>query len=118
MEKLLQSCAYFVKSKYGCKNDIIDLKCLVLEERIDLSILKLVYNGINKEKMPANLKFELKKETRASRNKSSIIIVKYENMNKSTFREEPNEIFKELQSNIKKEICTMLSYSFKDKLKK
>ena len=68
-KKLLQSCAYFVKSKYGCKNDIIDLKCLVLEKRIDLSILKLVYNGINKEKMPANLKFELKKATRASRNK-------------------------------------------------
>ena len=68
--------------------------------------------------MPANLKFELKKTTRASRNKSPLIIAKYENMNKSTFIEEPNEIFKELQSNIKKEICTMLSYSFKDKLKK
>ena len=118
MEKLLQSCVYFVKRKYGCKNDITDLKCLVLEERIDLSILKLVYNEINKQKMPENLKFELKKATRASRNKSPIIIAKYKNMNKSTFIEEPNEIFKELQSNIKKEICTMLSYSFKDKLKK
>ena len=68
--------------------------------------------------MPENLKFELKKATRASRNKSPIIIAKYKNMNKSAFIEEPNEIFKELQSNIKKEICTMLSYSFKDKLKK
>ena len=28
---------------------------------IDSSILKLLYNGINKENMPANLKFELKK---------------------------------------------------------
>ena len=27
MEKLLQSCAGFVKCKYGCKNDVIDLKC-------------------------------------------------------------------------------------------
>ena len=62
MEKLLQSCAYFVKSKCGCKNDAIDPKCLVLEERIDSSILKLVYNGINKEKIPENLKFELKKQ--------------------------------------------------------
>ena len=118
MEKLLQSCAYFVKRQYGCKNDITDLKCLVLEERIDLSILKLVYNEISKQKMPENLKFELKKATRASTNKSPIIIAKYKNMNKSTFIEEPNEIFKELQSNIKKEICTMLSYSFKGKLKK
>ena len=39
-------------------------------------------------------------------------------MNKSTFIEEANEIFKELPSNIKQEICTMLSDSFKDKLKK
>ena len=28
--------------------------------RIGSSILKLLYNGINKENMPANLKFELK----------------------------------------------------------
>ena len=39
-------------------------------------------------------------------------------MNKSTFIEEANEIFKELPSNIKQEICTMSSDSFKDKLKK
>ena len=35
LEKLLQSCAGFVKCKYGCKNDVIDLKWLLLEERID-----------------------------------------------------------------------------------
>ena len=34
MEKLLQSCAGFVKCKYGCKNDVIDLKWPLLEERI------------------------------------------------------------------------------------
>ena len=39
-------------------------------------------------------------------------------MNESTFIEETNEIFKELPSNIKQEICTLSSYSFKDKLKK
>ena len=37
-------------------------------------------------------------------------------MNKSTSIEEA--LFKELASNIKQEICTMSSYSFKDKLKK
>ena len=60
-EKLLQSCAGFVECKYGCKNDVIDLKWLLLEERIDSSILKLLYNGINKENMPANLKLKFKK---------------------------------------------------------
>ena len=49
LKKLLQSCEGFVKCKYGNKNDVIDLKWLLLEERIDSSILKLVYNGINKE---------------------------------------------------------------------
>ena len=58
MEKLLQSCAGFVKCKYGCKNDVIDLKWLLLEERTDSSILKLVYNGRNKEDMPVNLKLK------------------------------------------------------------
>ena len=33
----------------------------LLEECIDSSILKLVYNGINKDNMPPNLKLELKK---------------------------------------------------------
>ena len=39
-------------------------------------------------------------------------------MNKSTFIGEANEVFKERPSNIKEEIFTMSSDSFKDKLKK
>ena len=39
-------------------------------------------------------------------------------MNKSTFIREANKIFKEHPSNIEQEICTMLRYCFKDKLKK
>ena len=68
--------------------------------------------------MPANLELKFKKTSRASRNNSPIIIAKDKNMNKSTFIEEANEIFKELPSNIKQEICTTSNYSFKDKLKK
>ena len=60
LEKLLQSSAGFVKCKYRCKNDVIDLKWLLLEERIDSSILKLVYNGINKENT-SKLKTRIKK---------------------------------------------------------
>ena len=63
-------------------------------------------------------KLELKKPTRASRNNLPIIIAKDKNMNKSTLIEEANEIFKELPSNIQQKICTLPSYSFKDKLKK
>ena len=68
--------------------------------------------------MHAKLKLELKKPTRASRNNLPIIIAKDKNINKSTFIEETNKIFKELPSNIKQEMCTISSYSFKDKLMK
>ena len=118
MKKFLPSCAGFVKCKYRCKNDVVDLKWLLLEERIDLFLLRLVYDGINKENISANLKLELKKPTRKSRNNSLIIIAKDKNMFKSTLTEEANEIFKERPSNIKQEICTMSCYSFKYKLKK
>ena len=98
MEKLLQSCAGFVKYKYGCKNEVIDLKWLLLEERIDSSILKLVSNGIKKKNMPEILKHDLKKPTRTSRNNSLIIIAKDKNMNKSTLKEEANQILKNFQA--------------------
>ena len=81
MEKLLKSCTGFVKSKYRCKNDATDLTWLLLEERIDSSVLKLVYNGKNKENMPLDLKLQLKKPTRTSRNNSPIIFKKDKNMN-------------------------------------
>ena len=42
--------------------------------------MKLVYNGINKENMPANLTLKLKKPTRASRNNLPIIIAKDKNI--------------------------------------
>ena len=46
---------------FGCYTKIWIARSLqFVEERIDSSILKLVYNGINKENMPANLKLELK----------------------------------------------------------
>ena len=51
--------------------------------------------------MPVNLKIELKKK-----NNSPIIIAEDKDMNTSTFKEEANEIFKELPSNIKQEIRT------------
>ena len=65
-----------------------------LEEGIDSSILKLVYDGINEENMSANLKLELKKTTRTSRNNLPIIIAKDKNTNKPTFIEQANKIFK------------------------
>ena len=67
--------------------------------------------------MPAALKLELNKSTRTSGNNSPMI-AEDKNMNKSTFKKEANEIFKELPSNIKQEICTMSRYNFKEKFRK
>ena len=104
---------------FGCYTKIWIARSLqFVEERIDSSILKLVYNGINKENMPANLKLELKKPSRTLRNNSLTIFTKDKNMNKSIFIEDVNQIFKELPSSINQEICTMWSYSFNGKLKK
>ena len=68
----------------------------MLEELIDSSTLKLVYNEIKKEDMPANLKLELKKPIRTSRDNSPIIIAK--DKNKSTFIEEANKYLKTFQA--------------------
>ena len=116
MEKLLQACAGFVKQKFGSKEDIIDLKWLLIDERIELSILKIVYNGLNKENMPVHLQFVLKEPARVSRQNSTTIAAK-KLTGQSVFIEEANEIFKNLPSNIRQEISTMTYYSFQNKLK-
>ena len=53
--KLVQACAGFVKCKYGVLNDIVDLNWLLVEERIDFVIMKLIFNGLHKKNMPKNL---------------------------------------------------------------
>ena len=49
VEALLQACTGFIKQKYGNKEDIINLKRPLIDERIELSILRMVCNGLNKE---------------------------------------------------------------------
>ena len=48
--------------------------------------------------MPEILKHDLKKPTKTSRNNSLIIIAKDKNMNKSTLKEEANQILKNFQA--------------------
>ena len=63
-------------------------------------------------KHPCKFKTQIKNPTRTSRNNSPIIIAKGKNMNKSTFIEEANQIFQELSSNIKQEICPTSGLQF------
>ena len=62
VNKLIQACAGFVKYKYGELKDIADLNWLLIEERIDFALMKLVFNGLNNKNMPENLQLKLSKE--------------------------------------------------------
>ena len=59
-QKLLKTCAGPPKQKYGNKEDIINLKWLLTEKRIGLSILKKLYSGLTKENILEHPKFLLK----------------------------------------------------------
>ena len=54
MEKLLQVFKLFVKEKYGNDEVIIDLIWILLDERIELSIIKTVCNCLTKENITPN----------------------------------------------------------------
>ena len=44
-----------MKNKYGELKDIADLNSLLIEERIDFALTKLIFNGLNNKNMPENL---------------------------------------------------------------
>ena len=53
---------WVVKYKYGELKDIADLNWLLIEERIDFALMKLVFNGLNNKNMPENFQLKLSKE--------------------------------------------------------
>ena len=110
----MQACAEFVKQRYGTKEDIVNLKWLLIDERIELLILSIVYNGLTKENIPKQLQFVLKKPTLVSRQNSP----KTKNLTPQLFIEEANKIFKNLPNNIRQEMYPMSYHSFQEKLRK
>ena len=72
--KLIQAFARFVKYKYGELKDIADLNWLVIEERIDFTLMKLVFNGLNNKNMSEDLQLKLSEEKRSLR-KNSVMLV-------------------------------------------
>ena len=58
----IQPCAGFVKYKYGELKYIVDLIWLLLEERADFVLMKLVFKGLNNKNMPENLQLNLSKK--------------------------------------------------------
>ena len=115
VKKLIQACAGFVKYKYGKLKDIADLNWLLTEERIDFALMKLVFNGLNKN-MPENLQLKLSKEKLSLRKNSVTLVHQNENI-KPAYLEEANEVFTDLPNEIREDICAMSFSMFKNKLK-
>ena len=58
----MQACTVFVKYKYGEIEDLADLNWLLIKERVDFALMKLVFNGLNNKNIPENLQLKLSKE--------------------------------------------------------
>ena len=116
INKLVQACAVFVKYKYGELKDIAHLNWLLIEERIDFALMKLVFNGLNDKNMPENLQLKLSKKTRSLQKNSAMLVHQKENI-KPAYLEEANKVFNDLPNEIREDICAMSFSMFKNKLK-
>ena len=113
VNKLIQACAGFVKYKYGELKDIADLNWLLIEERIDFELMKLVFNGLNKKNLPENLQLKLSKEKRSLRKNSVMPVHQNENI-KPAYLEEANKVFNDLPNKIREDMSFPM---FKNNLK-
>ena len=99
VNKLIQACAGFVKYKYRELKDIAYLNWLLIEERIDFALMKLVFNGLNNKNMPEHLQLKLSKEKRSLRKNSFMLVHQIENINHA-YLEGANKVFKDLPNEI------------------
>ena len=95
----MQTFAGFVKYKYEELKNITDLNWLLIEERIDIALMKFVFNGLNNKNMPENLELQLSKEKRSLRKNSVMLVHQDENI-KPAYLEEANKLFKNLPNEI------------------
>ena len=116
VNKLIQACAGFVKYKYWELKDTADLNWLLIEERIDFALKKLVFNGLNNKNIPENLQLKLSTEKWSIRKNSVMLVHQNENI-KPAYLEEANKVFNNLPNKIWEDICAMLFPMFKNKLK-
>ena len=105
-----------MKYKYGELKDIADLNWLLIEERIDFALMKLVFNALNNKNMPENLQLELSKEKRLLWKNSVILLHQNENI-PPAYLEEVNKVFNDLPNKIQEDIWAMPFSMFKNKLK-
>ena len=78
----------------------------MIEERIDIALMKFVFNGLNNKNMPENLELQLSKEKRSLR-KNSVMLVHQNEIIKSAYLEEANKVFNDVPNKIREDIDAM-----------
>ena len=79
--KLKKPCAGFVLNRYATYEDIIKLKWLLVPERINFSIAKLIFKGLLKENVPENLEIQVRNSNRSFRTLNKFTL-EYTNLQK------------------------------------
>ena len=99
--KVQKACAGFVLNKYATCEDITKLKLLLVPERINFTIAKLIFKNLLKEKIPENLEIQIRTSNRSLRTPNKVIL-EYTNLQKQSFYiNYANTLYNELQKEIK-----------------
>ena len=101
-QKLLNSIASFVVGRYSTSTDVINLKWLPIDERIDFNIIKLAHKAIHQENFPVYLKLGFNTNIRSNRidNQNTLRVP----VTQKTFEGKASRIFNDLPSNIRREV--------------
>jgi len=120
--KLQQSCAGFIYKRYGTIEDVLKLKWLLFNERIDFAISKIIFKGLFDEKTPSYLKLQIQEQARLLRNNNNnaTLVFQDKREDKSAFLEYANKIYNDLPVAVKQEnsltkTISMLKKHFYDK---
>ena len=105
-----------MKYKYEELKDIANFNWLLIEERIDFALMKLVFNRLNNQTMPENLQVKFSKQKRSLPKNSVMLVHQNENI-KPAHLEEANKVFNDLPNKIREDICAMSFSMFKNKLR-
>ena len=79
--KLPKACAGFVLNKYATCEDITKLKWLLVPEKINFIIAKLIFKGLLKENIPENLEIQVRASNRSLRTPNKVFL-EYTNLQK------------------------------------
>ena len=100
--KLRKAYAGFVLNKYSTCEDITKLKWLLVPQRINFTIAKLIFRGSFRENIPENLEIRVRASNWSLRTPNKVIL-EYANLQKqqSFYISYANTVYNELPNEIK-----------------